>query len=164
MVRSSRSVCSTDPNVPRWTTIPPDVRFLLHSSRLVFLKDFRYDQTLIRVMVVVAYLGWAAYGATSILCPNNPPSFGRTISGAALVALGVSWTLFAIQEYPVTFYVYVVFPCYFWREALVASSGSLHELHRSGKLRGSVKLVLRGVLVIAALQSMVVSATVFLPH
>ena len=63
-----------------------------------------------------------------------------------------------------TFYVYVVFPCYFWREALVASSGSLHELHRSGKLRGSVKLVLRGVLVIAALQSMVVSATVFLPH
>jgi phosphatidylinositol glycan class N len=133
----------------------------IYPSRSVFLEDFRYDQTLIRVMVVIAYLGWAAYGATAILFPNQPPSFDRTISGAALAALGISWTLFAIQKYPATFHIYAVFPCYFWRETLVASSGPLNELYRSGKLRGSVKLSLRAVLVIAALQAMVVRATAF---
>jgi phosphatidylinositol glycan class N len=112
-------------------------------------------------MVVVAYLGWAAYGATAILFSDRPPSFSTTISGAALAALGISWTLFAIQKYPLTFYVYVTFPCYFWREALVASSGPLLELYRSGKLRGSVKLLFRAGFVTAALQSMVVRITVF---
>jgi phosphatidylinositol glycan class N len=107
-------------------------------------------------MVVIAYLGWAAYGATTILFPNSPSSFSTTISGVALVTLGASWTLFAIQKYPLTFYVYVVFPCYFWREALITSSGPLLKLYRSDKLRGSTKLVLRGIFVIAALQSMVV--------
>ena len=110
-------------------------------------------------MVVIAYLGWAAYGATAILFPNHPPSFNAAISGVALVALGISWTLFAVQKYPLTLYVYVVFPCYFWREALITSSGPLLELYRSGRLRGSVKLVFRTVFVIAALQSMVVRAT-----
>ena len=123
--------------------------------------DFRYDQMLIRVMVVIAYLGWAAYAATVILFPGHPPSFGTPISGAALAALGTSWTLFTIQRYPLTFYVYVVFPCFFWREALVASSGPLLELYRSSKLRGSMKLLLRAAFVIAALQSMVVRVIVF---
>ena len=107
-------------------------------------------------MVVIAYLGWAAYGATTILFPNSAPSFSTTISSLALVALGTSWTLFAVQKYPLTFYVYVVFPCYFWREVLVTSSGPLLELYRSNKLRGSMKFFFRAVFVIAALQSMVV--------
>ena len=107
-------------------------------------------------MVVIAYLGWAAYGATTILFPDSPPSFTTPISGLALVALGTSWTLFAVQKYPLTFYVYVVFPCYFWREVLVTSSGPLLELYRSNTLRGSMKFFFRAVFVIAALQSMVV--------
>lgn len=107
-------------------------------------------------MVVIAYLGWAAYGATTILFPNSSPSFTTPISGLALVALGTSWTLFAVQKYPLTFYVYVVFPCYFWREVLVTSSGPLLELYRSNKIRGSMKFFFRAVFVIAALQSMVV--------
>ena len=107
-------------------------------------------------MVVIAYLGWAAYGATTILFPNSPTSFSTAISGVALVALATFWTLFAVQKYPLTFYLYVVFPCYFWREALVMSSGPLFELYPSGKLRGSTKLFFRALFVIAALQSMVV--------
>lgn len=112
-------------------------------------------------MVVIAYLGWAAYGATTILFPDHPPSFNAAISGVALVTLGTSWTLFAVQKYPLTFYVYVVFPCYFWREVLVTASGPLLELYRSGKLRGSIKLLLHAVFVIAALQSMVVRVAAF---
>lgn len=107
-------------------------------------------------MVVIAYLGWAAYGATTILFPDHPPSSSTAISGIALVALGASWTLFAIQKYPITFYLYTIFPCYFWREALVASSGPLIHSYCSGMLRGSVKILLYTVFVIAALQSMVV--------
>ena len=120
------------------------------------MEDSRYDQTLIQAMVVIAYLGWAAYGATTILLPNQPPSFNTTISGVALVVLGASWTLFAIQKYPSTFYVYVVFPCYFWRETLVASSGPLLDLYHSGKLRGGMRLIPRVIMVIVGLQSMVV--------
>ena len=127
----------------------------------VVLKDPRYDQMLIRIMVVVAYLGWAAYGSTTILFPDHPPSFSLPISGVTLVALGTSWILFAIQKYPLTFYIYVVFPCYFWREALVTSSGPLLQLYRSGKSRGSMMILLRAVFVIAALQSMVVCVLIF---
>jgi len=113
-------------------------------------------------MVVIAYLGWAAYGATTILFPDHQPTFGAAISGVVLVALGTSWALFAIQKFPSTFYIYVAFPCYFWREVLVTSSGPLLELYRSGKLRGSMKLLVNAVFVIAALQSMVVRIPVFL--
>ena len=113
-------------------------------------------------MVVIAYLGWAAYGATTIIFPNSPTSFNMAISATALIALGLSWALFAIQKYPLTFYVYAIFPCYFWREALVTSSGPLFELCRSGKLLGRMKLSLRAVFVIAALQSMVVRIPRFL--
>ena len=129
--------------------------------RFVSLKTPRYDQTLIRAMVVIAYLGWTAYGATTILFPNHPPSFSAAISGVALVVLGISWTLFAVQKYPLTFFVYAVFPCYFWREVLVKCSGPLLEMYRSDKLRGSAKLFFRAVFVIAALQSMVVCASLF---
>lgn len=113
-------------------------------------------------MVIVAYLGWAAHGATTVLYPNRPSSFNMAISGVALAALGISWTLFVIQKSPWTFYVYAAFPCYFWREALAASSGPLFGLYRSGKLRGNITFILRAVFVIAALQSMVVRVTTFL--
>jgi len=96
-----------------------------------------------------------------ILFPDRLPSFSSPISGVALVALGTSWTLFAIQKYPLTFYIYVVFPCYFWREALVMSSGPLIQLCRSGRLQGSMKVLLRAFFVIVALQSMVVRVSVF---
>lgn len=112
-------------------------------------------------MVVVAYLGWAVYGATTVLFSDHQSSSNATISGVALTALGTSWTLFAIQKSPWSFYFYVTFPCYFWREALVASSGPLFKLYRSGKLQGSIKLLVRAVLVIAALQSMVVRVPTF---
>ena len=112
-------------------------------------------------MVAVAYLGWAAYGSAIILFPDRSPSFSLPISGVALVALGTSWTLFAIQRYPLTFYIYVIFPCYFWREALVMSSGQLIQLCRSGKSQGSMKVLLRAVFVIATLQSMVVRVLIF---
>ena len=112
-------------------------------------------------MVAVAYLGWAAYGSAMILFPDRSPSFSLPISGVALVALGTSWTLLAIQRYPLTFYIYVIFPCYFWREALVMSSGPLIQLCRSGKSQGSMKVLLRAVFVIATLQSMVVRVLIF---
>jgi len=112
-------------------------------------------------MVVIAYLGWVAYGATTILFHNYPPSFSPAISGVALAALGTSWALFAVQRYPLTLFVYVVFPCYFWREALVKCPSPLLEMYRSDRLRGSIKLLSRGVFVVAALQTMVVRAPVF---
>ena len=134
----------------------------MYLFRSVVLKNSRYDQTIIRIMVVVAYLGWAAYGSVTILFPDCPPSFNPAISGVALVVLGTSWTLFAIQKYPLTFYIYVAFPCYFWREVLVASSGPLLQSYRSGKSQGSMKVLLRAVFVIAALQSMVVRVSIFI--
>ena len=154
MARTSARLIQTSIDGLRY--LQTQVRSVLRPSRFVSLKNFGYDQTLIRGMVVIAYLGWAAYGATTIIFPNYPPWFTTTISSLALVALGTSWTLFAVQKYLLTFYVYVVFPCYFWREGLVTPSGPLLELYRSNKLRGSMKFSLCAAFVVAALQSMVV--------
>ena len=163
MVRSARSIRSTDSDFPGWITIPSNVGFVPSFASFVslFLNESRYDQTLIRVIVVLAYLGWVAHGATTILFPDRPSSYSKTISSLALTALGFSWTFFTVQKSPWSFYIYVAFPCYFWREAVVASSGPISELYRSGKLQGSIKLLLHVVFVIAALQSMVVCVATF---
>lgn len=79
-----------------------------------------YDRLLIRIIVTLAYTGWAAYASIYILRPPPAPkspfkSYVTLIS--AIVLLG-SWTFFAIQRSPLTFYIYIVFPCYFWRQFL----------------------------------------------
>ena len=117
---------------------------------------------MIRGIVIAAYLGWIALGAVSIILPSdehlsqNPAPFHI----AATSVLAAFWALFAKQRSPMTFYIYILFPCYFWDQVLVRASKPLLQYIRQGQQGSVVNVALRGLLVVAALQSMVVSIAV----
>ncbi len=81
---------------------------------------------MLRGIVAVGYIGWAAYSATSLFVSSGPgaisvqSSYGDKLVVSGLVGsiLVAFWTLFAIQRSPWTFYLYIAFPCYFWHEVL----------------------------------------------
>ncbi|KAI0807038.1 alkaline phosphatase-like protein [Fomes fomentarius] len=122
-----------------------------------------YDRTLIRGIVIAAYLGWIAFGAVSILLPSND-QFNQSQSQlpfhlAAASVLVAFWALFVRQRSPWTFYIYITFPCYFWNQVLVRATQPLLQYIHQGQSGSAFGPVLRGVLVIAALQSMVAGYT-----
>lgn len=116
-----------------------------------------YDRTIIRLFVVAAYTGWAAYCSLYIFRPLE--NVKETVRHPRLTAifstllLG-SWATFAIQRSPWTFYVYTTFPCYFWYQALAEGSVGLTSAHlTSGNI---MKAALQAIPVIGILQAMVV--------
>ncbi|KIP05711.1 hypothetical protein PHLGIDRAFT_30805 [Phlebiopsis gigantea 11061_1 CR5-6] len=86
-----------------------------------------YDRSLIRIMVFVAYTGWMAFSAAHILPAAwvQPISDEQMLDIFSATCLLVSWTLFAMQHKPWSLYLYVTFPVYFWREAVLKCGGSL---------------------------------------
>ncbi|OJT08761.1 GPI ethanolamine phosphate transferase 1 [Trametes pubescens] len=140
----------------------------LHAKELIehTLEGLRYLQTydrlMIRGIVIAAYLGWIAFGAVSILLP---PSASQSLRSAlpihlfTTIALGAFWALFTKQRSPWSFYVYIVFPCYFWDQVLVRAGGPLLRNIRHARAGSLAGYVLRGTLVVAALQSMVAGYT-----
>ncbi|KAF8626715.1 hypothetical protein AX17_006482 [Amanita inopinata Kibby_2008] len=135
-----------------------------------------YDRTLIRFIVSVAYLGWAAYGSLFIFGTRRrtgpdahfgsevPPSQNwivtSIINGLTILIIAACWAAFAIQRSPWTFYVYVLFPCYFWNQVLLQVVPRISQWPWSeapsidyGKLIGV------GMLVVGSLQAMVMGYT-----
>src|ERR1700678_738984 len=141
-----------------------------------------YDWFLIRGIVSAAYLGWAAYAVLHIVRPLDYRSSGgklSSLSASAMLFVTVGswvvllafWTLFAVQHSPWSFYVYIMFPCYFWWRVLAEAGTAISEWNRpttSGAVGrscmescfGTIKVVM----VVLALQGMVVrsSLTVYL--
>ncbi|EMD35215.1 hypothetical protein CERSUDRAFT_107194 [Gelatoporia subvermispora B] len=121
-----------------------------------------YDRLLIRAIVCAAYLGWIAFGATSILSPQEqsiaPRSLILDLASASILSL--SWGLFALQRSPATFYLYICFPVYFWHQA-VHRGAYLLKQDRKGRprLADLARVLFRGGLVVSALQSMVAGYT-----
>jgi phosphatidylinositol glycan class N len=137
-----------------------------------------YDRFLIRGIVSAAYMGWTAYAVLHILrhrdfrslgggkpssLPTSPTSLVSV--GSCIVLLGF-WTLFALQRSPWSFYVYIMFPCYFWWRVLeelgTAISDWNYRRAASGmpgsgdRLNGFVTVVIKVATVVLALQGMVV--------
>lgn len=102
----------------------------------------------------MAYFGWAAYASISLLPPAAPWSdfTERLIDTITLITLLSFWIAFWLQKSPWTLFIYVSFPCFFWREffsrGLPAITSSLSLNRRS---------CVQGLLTVFALQSMVVS-------
>ena len=112
---------------------------------------------MIRGIVIAAYLGWIAFGAVSIIFSSDEHQNPAPFHIAAMSVLAGFWALFAKQRSPMSFYIYILFPCYFWDQVLVRASKPLLQYIRQGQQGSVVKVALRGSLVVAALQSMVVS-------
>ena len=137
-----------------------------------------YDRFLIRGIVSAAYMGWTAYAVLHILRPcdyrplggGKSASLSTTTSFLVTVASGMVllafWALFALQHSPLSFYVYILFPCYFWwrvlEELSTAISDRYYRRAASGMVGSSsgtkyfVGIVIKVITVVLALQGMVV--------
>lgn len=117
-----------------------------------------YDRLLIRSIVIVAYLGWAAYASLYIFRPQ-PGTDSHIILTTAILL--VFWAAFAIQRSPWTFYVYVAFPCYFWNQVVTHAAKPTIAWFRGSQKSPLIyaKLFFQATLIVGALQSMVVRET-----
>jgi GPI ethanolamine phosphate transferase 1 len=118
-----------------------------------------YDRTLIRTIVTLAYTGWAAFTCIYLFRPTEgfasaSPRYRQNLSGFAFATGAVTWAIFFWQRSPVTFYVYIVFPVYFWHEFLAHAAPSLL---RQVAQAGYLTVALQVVTVILCTQAMVVS-------
>ncbi|THH21384.1 hypothetical protein EW146_g133 [Bondarzewia mesenterica] len=120
-----------------------------------------YDRTLIRAIVTIAYTGWIAFSAVFILAPRNPltESSQRHSAISFLLAsmLIISWILFALQKAPWTFYIYTIFPLYFWNKVIVQIWRASLPWTKMMNVHASrwLKTAIGGALVVITLQSMV---------
>ncbi|GJJ13022.1 hypothetical protein Clacol_007271 [Clathrus columnatus] len=126
-----------------------------------------YDRTLIRIIVTAGYLGWVVYTALLVLpyfhkfqaFHNVEPWKGSRITIRAvflgiLVAMSI---LFMAHHAPVTYYIYVAFPVYFWSEILIRGL-SYYKVVRDERTQSRnlpVSLAMKIIAIITALLSMV---------
>ncbi|KAF7974518.1 hypothetical protein HWV62_11972 [Athelia sp. TMB] len=77
-----------------------------------------YDRVSIRMIVILAYTGWAAYASLYIFRPQiaTAPLVTTAISSTILVGI---FGYLSLQQSPWTFYSYVIFPWYFWSQIII---------------------------------------------
>lgn len=123
-----------------------------------------YERLLIRAIVTVAYTGWVAYASLFIFRPldsmTNRSTSSRvstTVTSIAGISLAGFWILFFIQRSPWTFYLYTIFPCYFWHQFMVQAIPALFDRQKSTKRHINYYTWLTGgVMIVGVLQGMVV--------
>jgi GPI ethanolamine phosphate transferase 1 len=80
----------------------------------------------------MAYLGWIAYTAAHFL-PQVKSIRHVLVNVASATALVISCTFFWLQHSPATLYLYVIFPVYFWQQALSRLADYFDKLMDEGK-------------------------------
>lgn len=126
-----------------------------------------YERLLIRVIVTAAYLGWAAYASLFLFRPLDyitgplKPSWSSSIvSAAAFITLATFFILFAIQQSPWTFYLYIAFPYYFWQQFLRQAIPAFHNhLRVRNRPMNYFKVAMRVGVITVVLQGMVAAYT-----
>ncbi|KAF8919551.1 Phosphatidylinositolglycan class N-domain-containing protein [Mucidula mucida] len=78
-----------------------------------------YERTLLRSIATFAYIGWAAYASLFVfqsrLIVNTSRATTAVTIFASVILVGF-WGTFYLERAPLTYYLYVVFPCYFWQQ------------------------------------------------
>jgi len=123
-----------------------------------------YDRFMIRSFVTAAYLGWAAFASLYIIRPldrassvNQKSTATRIISLMSCTVVAAFWASFFLQNSPSTFYIYILFPCYFWREVLVQTATSIDWRSNSvTTYRKHARTIFVSMIVVGALLGMVV--------
>lgn len=114
---------------------------------------------MIRSIVIVAYVGWAAYTSISVFPSLDiPPASAVLVDAFTLLIFCGSAIVFWMQNSPWTLYLYVAFPCYFWREFYLRGAPTLLKTISKSSF-SSRQLCIYGLLVVVSLQSMVVCAS-----
>ena len=130
-----------------------------------------YDWLFLRALVTLGYLGWIAYALTTVIdlhVLHSVSTAKRTNASVFAFSslLVVLYSAMILQESPLTYYAYGVFPVCFWeevfarRQALAAGYKILFEQVRG--IRGFTTLAIGAVVFIGVLQALVRSLLLIL--
>jgi phosphatidylinositol glycan class N len=80
-----------------------------------------YDWLFLRALVTLGYLGWIAYAITTVIdlhvLHGSTSPQRTTASTTAFLGAGVAlFSLLLVQKSYLTYYIYAVFPIFFWEE------------------------------------------------
>jgi GPI ethanolamine phosphate transferase 1 len=132
------------------------------------LEGLRYLQTynwlFLRTLVTAGYLGWMAFGLTSIIDAHVLPSPARVQRSFASTSFFSSilvslFSYLVIQKAPITYYAYSVFPVFFWEEVFARrealSQGRVLLFDKFVTLKDRLSLAIQAIAYIGLLQALV---------
>ncbi len=120
----------------------------------------RYDWLILQSIVTLGYLGFIAYSTNFILrtyvysLPPTTSSVFSPIPAAGFATFVTLATRFFLEHAPPSYYLYAVFPAFFWSSVLRDLS-AFRKLYRSAKARSAGGLVVQAGLVVGVLQLLV---------
>ncbi|KAG7095750.1 hypothetical protein E1B28_006460 [Marasmius oreades] len=123
-----------------------------------------YQRTMIRAIAAAAYTGWAAYASLYVFRPLNSNIQSQakqsrvftTVHLTSFSVFSVFCAMFALEEAPWTYYLYIAFPCYFWDQTVAQVGLALDVKHFN---LNAGKLLHRATLVVTTLIAMVFGYT-----
>ena len=135
------------------------------------LQGLRYLQTydwfFLRALITVGYLGWIAYGITTVIdmhvlhgaIPDDRTTGSLVAFSSILVGL---YSFFIIERSPVTYYGYAFFPVFFWEEVYARRkalfSGSKVLLQHTQGFSDSILLAFQGLAFFLIIEALVSTA------
>jgi phosphatidylinositol glycan class N len=116
-----------------------------------------YDWLFLRALVTIGYLGWIAFALTSVVdlhVLHGTTETSRTLPGTIFFTsvLVILYSSFIISKSPLTYYVYAIFPVFFWEEVFA----------RRNSLIESKKILLKHITTTGGYVGLVVKSTIFL--
>ena len=123
-----------------------------------------YDWLFLRALITIGYLGWIAYGITTVIdlhvlhgAVADERTTGSLVAfSAILVAL---YSFFIIERSAVTYYGYAFFPVFFWEEVFARKralfSGSRVLLRQTRGFSDSVSLIGQAFLFVFIIEALV---------
>ena len=162
MGRCSSEICRVDQHRSGRSSVLADVSLRLYVTFTYPFNFNRYDRFLIRTVVILAYSGWMAYASLFIFgfqTESSETSRGPSVTSvASTIVMLTSWTIFAVQQSPWSFYIYVAFPCYFWNQVILHASRPVRAWFSktNRKVTSYGGTIIQAFLVFGILQTMVV--------
>jgi phosphatidylinositol glycan class N len=109
-------------NTSKWHEAREASYTLIQDSLLGLHYLHTYDRTLLRIIVTFAYTGWMLYASLYIMRPldGRPSTLVESNTGAfvPMAVAMICWGVFLWQRSPWSYYLYIAFPAYFWRNFL----------------------------------------------
>ncbi|KAL8935960.1 MAG: hypothetical protein Q9216_005176, partial [Gyalolechia sp. 2 TL-2023] len=129
-----------------------------------------YDWLFLRMLVTMGYLGWITFALTTVIdlhVLQNRGSYTRDPATSAMFGIVLSGLLLTLwlRDAPSTYYLYALFPVFFWEEVLQRRSaliiGIRLLLHGSSNSDGSFSLVAKFLAFVGLLEALLLTATWF---
>ncbi|KNE88786.1 hypothetical protein PSTG_17790 [Puccinia striiformis f. sp. tritici PST-78] len=120
----------------------------------------RYDWFRLRTIIVVGYVGWMLYTAIYVLrtyiispSPRDHVRFGSIFGALVFAATSL---YFYLEHSPITYYLYVLFPTYFWGQ-IIDDVDTLQDLvdWASNSSSSSTRIWMTILVTLTSLESMV---------